>query len=75
MSSIEDSEKLINKIDGLKIVTEFSQEGILAPYMHILEKLTKAERMAWYDISYSLCERREYLSHAEHLMIVSKKAK
>lgn len=75
MSSIEDSEKLINKIDGLKIVTEFSQEGILAPYMHILEKLTKAERIAWYDISYSLCERKEYLSHAEHLMIVSKKAK
>lgn len=75
MSSIEDSEKLINKIEGLKIVTEFSQEGILAPYMHILEKLTKAERIAWYDVSYSLCERKEYLSHGEHLMIVSKKAK
>lgn len=75
MSSISDSEELINKIDGLKIITEFSQEGILAPYMHNLEKLTKAERIAWYDVSYSLCERKEYLSHGEHLMIVSKKIK
>ncbi len=34
---------------------------------------TKKIRMAWYEYSLRFCEKKEYLTHTEHLMIVSKK--
>ncbi|MBR5976072.1 MAG: hypothetical protein IK020_12965 [Clostridiales bacterium] len=30
-------------------------------------------RQAWYDYAVQFCEKEDYLTHAEHLMIVSRK--
>lgn len=58
----------------LTIKTIFGQEGILAPYCSVLAGMPEVQRLAWYDYSLRFCEKEEYLSHAEHLMVVSKKS-
>lgn len=30
-------------------------------------------RLAWYDYALKFCEKEDYLTHTEHLMIVSRK--
>ena len=73
MITIEDAKKLLASIPGLKTETVFSQEGILAPYRKSLSQSPKKIRTAWCDYALRFCEKEEYLAHAEHLMIVSKK--
>ena len=73
MITIEDAKKLLASIPGLKTETVFSQEGILAPYRKSLSQSPKKIRTAWCDYALRFCEKEEYLAHAEHLMVVSKK--
>ena len=72
-TSVTDAKKLINSNNDLTIKTMFGQEGILAPYCAKLAEMPRDQRKAWYDYSLRFCEKEEYLSHAEHLMIVAKK--
>ena len=73
MTTVQDAEKLLDSVPGLETVTVFGQESILSPYRHILRQSPRKIRMAWYDYALRFCEKREYLTHTEHLMIVSKK--
>lgn len=73
MTTVEDAEKLLSSVPGLRTETVFGQEGILAPYRNILSQSPKKTRQAWYDYALRFCEKRNYLTHSEHLMIVSKK--
>ena len=73
MTTVRDAEQLLASVPGLRTETVFSQEGILAPYRDQLAGQPKKIRMAWYDYALRFCEKREYLTHAEHLMIVSQK--
>ena len=73
MTTVQDAEKLLAAVPGLRTETVFGQEGILAPYRNILSQSTAKVRAAWYDYALRFCEKREYLTHTEHLMIVSKK--
>ena len=73
MTTVPEARALLEGIRGLRTETVFGQEGILAPYQHVLSRCQKKIRMAWYDYAVRLCEREEYLTHAEHLMIVSRK--
>ena len=74
MTTVEDAEKLLASVPGLKTETVFAQEGILAPYRNILRQSPKKIRLGWYDYALRFCEKREYLTHTEHLMIVSEKS-
>lgn len=40
----------------------------------LLADMPEEQRLAWYDYSLKFCDKEEYLSHAEHLMVVSKKS-
>ena len=73
MTTVRDAERLLASVPGLKTETVFGQESILAPYMNELAKQPKKIRTAWYDYALRFCEKRDYLTHAEHLMIVSRK--
>ena len=73
MTTVKDAKKLLAAVPGLQTETVFGQESILAPYRNILSQSSKKVRMAWYDYALRYCEKEEYLTHTEHLMIVSKK--
>ena len=73
MTTVKDAKALLASAPGLRTETVFGQESILSPYTHILAQSPKKIRDAWYDYAVRFCEREEYLSHTEHLMIVSKK--
>lgn len=73
MTTVRDAEQLMASVPGLKTETVFGQESILAPYRNELAKQPKKIRMAWYEYALRFCEKREYLTHTEHLMIVSRK--
>ena len=73
MTTVRDAEKLLETVPGLETETVFGQESILAPYRNILSRSPKKVRIAWYDYALRFCEKKEYLTHTEHLMIVSKK--
>ena len=73
MTTAEEAEALLASIPGLRTETVFGQESILPPYRHVLDRSPKKIRMAWYDYALRFCEKREYLTHTEHLMIVSRK--
>ena len=60
-------------VPGLRTETVFGQESILSPYRTALSRSPKKIRTAWYDYALRFCEKRDYLTHTEHLMIVSKK--
>ena len=74
MTTVQDAETLLASVPGLETVTVFGQESILSPYRYILNRSPRKIRMAWYDYAIRFCERREYLTHTEHLMIVSRKS-
>ncbi len=73
MTTVRDAEELLGRVSGLRTETVFGQEGILAPYKNVLSQSPKRIRDAWYDYALRFCEKRDYLTHTEHLMIVSKK--
>ena len=75
MTTVRDAEKLLASVPGLRTETVFGQESILAPYKNILSRSPKKTRLAWYDYALRFCEKREYLTHTEHLMIVSEKSR
>ena len=73
MTTAEDAENLLASMPGLKTETVFGQESILAPYRHVLKQSPKKIRDAWYEYAMQYCDKREYLTHSEHLMIISRK--
>ena len=73
MTTVRDAEQLLASVPGLRTETVFGQESILSPYKYELAKQPKKIRMAWYDYALRFCEKRDYLTHTEHLMIVSRK--
>ena len=73
MTTVRDAEKLLASVPGLRTVTVFGQEGILAPYRNVLRQSPAKVRKAWWEYALRFCDKREYLTHSEHLMIVSKK--
>ena len=73
MTTVQNAENLPASIPGLRIETVFGQESILAPYRNVLSRSPKKVRMAWYEYALRFCEKKEYLTHTEHLMIVSEK--
>ncbi len=73
MTTVQDAKGLLSAVDELQTETVFGQESILSPYKNELAKQPKKIRMAWYDYALRFCEKREYLTHTEHLMIVSRK--
>ena len=73
MTTVRDAEKLLEAVPGLRTETVFGQESILAPYKNVLSRSPKKVRTAWYEYALRFCEREEYLTHTEHLMIVSVK--
>ena len=73
MTTVQDAEKLLDSVPGLKTETVFGQESILSPYRNVLRQSPRKVRMAWYDYALRFCEKRNYLTHTEHLMIVSRK--
>ena len=73
MTTVRDAKKLLNSVPGLRTVTVFGQESILAPYKNVLSQSPKKIRTAFYDYALRFCEKEDYLTHTEHLMIVSHK--
>ena len=73
MTTVRDAEQLLASVSGLRTKTVFGQESILSPYRNELAKQPKKIRMAWFDYALRFCEKRDYLTHTEHLMIVSQK--
>ena len=73
MTSVKDAKALLASIPGLRTETVFGQESILSPYANILAKAPKKIRMGWYDYAVRFCDKEDYLTHTEHLMIVSRK--
>ena len=75
MTTVKDAKKLMATIPNLKTETVFGQESILSPYRNILENSPRKLRLAWYDYAIRFCDKEEYLTHADHLMFVSRKTK
>ena len=73
MTTVRDAKALLAAVPGLRTETVFGQEGILAPYQHILSRSPRKIRQAWYDYALRFCEKEEYLTHAEHLMTIAQK--
>ena len=73
MTTVRDAKNLLASVPGLRTETVFGQESILAPYKNILRQSPKKIRMAFYDYALRFCEKEDYLTHTEHLMIVSRK--
>ncbi len=75
MTTVRDAKALLASVPGLTTETVFGQESILSPYKNVLAKSPKKIRTAFCDYALRYCEKEDYLTHAEHLMIVSKKDK
>ena len=73
MTTVRDAEQLLASVPGLETVTVFGQESILAAYRNVMNKTPKKIRQAWYDYALRFCDKKDYLTHSEHLMIVSRK--
>ena len=73
MTTVRDAKALTAKIPSLRTETVFGQESILAPYERTLRASPKKIRDAWLEYALRFCEQEEYLTHSEHLMIVSRK--
>ena len=73
MTTVKEAKSLLASVPGLQTETVFGQESILSPYRNVLSRSPKKVRMAWYDYAFRYCEKEEYLTHSEHLMIISKK--
>ena len=75
MTTVRDARALLASVPGLTTETVFGQESILSPYKNVLAKSPKKVRTAFCDYALRYCEKEDYLTHTEHLMIVSKKDK
>lgn len=73
MTTVRDAKALLGSVPGLRTLTVFGQESILSPYKNVLERSSGKVRRAWYDYALKYCEKEDYLTHTEHLMIVSEK--
>ena len=73
MTTVQDAKKLLASVPELHTETVFGQESILAAYQNVLNRSPKKIRMAWYEYALRFCEKEDYLTHSEHLMIVSKR--
>ena len=73
MTTVREAKELLASVPGLRTETVFGQESILSPYKYILDRSPKKIRIAWYEYALRFCEKEEYLTHTEHLMIVSRK--
>ena len=73
MTTVGDAKDLLASVPGLRTETVFGQESILAPYQNTLRQSPLKIRKAFYDYALRYCEKEDFLTHAEHLMIVSKK--
>ena len=73
MTTVKEAGALMRRVRGLETETIFGQESILAPYINELKGSPRKVREAWYDYALRFCEKEEYLTHSEHLMIVSRK--
>ena len=73
MTTVKDAKALVAAVKGLRRETVFGQESILAPYMNTLRQSPAKIRQAFYDYALRYCEKEDYLTHSEHLMIVSRK--
>ena len=73
MTTVKDAKELLASVPGLQTETVFGQESILAAYRNQLNQSPKKVRTAWYDYALRFCEKEDYLTHTEHLMIVSRK--
>ena len=73
MTTVRDAKDLLASVPGLRTETVFGQESILAAYQNELRQSPKKIRIAWYDYALRFCEKENYLTHSEHLMIVSQK--
>ena len=73
MTTVKDAKELLASVPGLRTETVFGQESILAAYQNVLSRSPKKIRIAWYDYALRFCEKENYLTHSEHLMIVSQK--
>ena len=74
MTTVPDAKALLGAIPGLRTETVFGQESVLPPYQKLLAQSPKKVRMAWYDYAIRFCDQEAYLTHSEHLMIVSRKS-
>ena len=72
-TTVRDAKALLASVPGLRTETAFGQESILAAYQHVLAGCTGKLRTAWYDYALRYCEKEDYLTHSEHLMIISQK--
>ena len=73
MTTVRDAKALLAAVPGLRTETVFGQESILAPYRKELAASPKKIRLAWYEYALRYCEKEDYLTHSEHLMIISRK--
>lgn len=73
MTTVKEAKALMASIPGLRTETVFGQESILPPYKFVLKSCSRKVRQAWYDYAIRFCEKEDYLTHTEHLMIVSVK--
>ena len=73
MTTVKDAKALVESIPGLSTETVFGQESILSPYKNSLAAQPRKIRQAWYDYAVRFCEKEDYMTHTEHLMIVSRK--
>ncbi len=73
MTTVREAKALLSSVPGLRTETVFGQESILSPYRNVLSQCPRKVRAAWYDYALRYCEKDEYLTHTEHLMIVSRK--
>ena len=73
MTTVKDAKALLASVPGLRTETVFGQESILAPYKNELSRSPRKIRTAFYDYALRYCEKEDFLTHSEHLMIVSRK--
>ena len=73
MTTVRDAKELFASIPDLRTETVFGQESILAAYKNTLKASTRKVREAWYEYALRYCEKEEYLTHSEHLMIIAEK--
>ncbi|MGB4594846.1 MAG: class I SAM-dependent methyltransferase [Anaerolineaceae bacterium] len=51
----------------------FGQEGILAQFQPVWMQQSEEVKQGWLNMAYKLCERPEYLSYSEHVMVHGRK--
>ena len=73
MTTVRDAKELLASVPGLRTETVFGQESILAPYQNELSRSPLKIRKAFYEYALRFCEKEDYLTHSEHLMIVSRR--